>query len=58
MNEKCYNFKIEINSVGEGYVYAKDVEDAKEKINEHDWDDIYDETDREFGEILEIEEEL
>ena len=58
MEEKCYNFTIEINHIGKGYVYAKDIWEAKEKINEHDWNDIYDETDTEFGEILEIEEEL
>ena len=58
MEEKYYNFTIEINHIGKGYVYASDLEEAKEKINEHDWNDIYDETDTEFGEILEIKEEL
>ncbi len=58
MEEKFYNFDIEITRIGKGYVYAKNIEEAKEKINEHDWDDIYDESDGEFGEILEIKEEL
>ena len=58
MEEKCYNFDIEITRIGKGYVYAKDVEEAKEKINENDWGDIYDEVDGEFGEILKITEEI
>lgn len=52
-----YRFLIEITSTGKGYVEADSIEEARQKIEDGDWDDIYDQTDEEFGEIIEIEEE-
>jgi len=53
---KCYNFLIEMTSKGKGYVYADSLEEAKEKINNGDYDDIYDEVGSECGDIIEITE--
>lgn len=52
-----YRFLIEIVSMGKGYVEADSIEEAKQKIEDEDWDDIYDVTDEEYGEIIEIEED-
>ena len=52
-----YRFLIEITSTGKGYVEADSIEAARQKIEDGDWDDIYDQTNEEFGEIIEIEEE-
>ena len=48
------DFKIEIRSVGLGYVYANSLEEAKELISSGDYDDVYDEEGREYGDIISI----
>ena len=53
----CYNFTIEMTSIGKGYVYAESLEEAKKKLKDHEWDDIYDEVGTEYGDIIEIKEE-
>ena len=53
---KCFNFLIEMSSIGKGYVYADSIEEAREKIKNGDYDDIYDEVGSERGDIIEITE--
>lgn len=52
-----YSFLIEIKSIGKGYVEADSIEEARQKIEDGDYDDIYDEVGEEFGEIIDIEED-
>jgi len=51
-----YNFLIETTSKGRGYVYADTIGEAKEKIINGDYEDIYDHVDEEYGEIIDIYE--
>ena len=53
---KVFNFTIKMTSIGKGYVVAENIEEAKDKVNDGDWSDIYDEVGRNYGEIIEIEE--
>lgn len=53
---KCFNFLIEMNSIGKGYVYANSLEEAREKIKNGDYEDIYNEVGNEYGDIIEITE--
>jgi len=53
---KCYDFKINMTSIGKGYVYADSLEEAKEKINNGDYYDIYDQVGEECSDIIEITE--
>lgn len=55
---KFYNFEIEMINVGKGYVTADSIEEAKEKILNGDYGDIYDESFVEFGEVLDIYEDV
>jgi len=54
---KTFHFTIEENSIGKGYVSAENIEEAKQKINNGEWDDIYDTVGTTYGDIIEIEEE-
>jgi hypothetical protein len=51
---KCYQFTIEQECIGKGYVYADSEEEARMKINVGDYDDIYDTVDTTNGDIIEI----
>ena len=53
-NLNFYTFSIEVISTGKGYVYAESLEEAKKKLKNHEWDDIYDTVDTEYGDIIEI----
>lgn len=57
MKQKRYNISILVHKVVEGYVEAKNEEEAKEKA--FNWDEIKDETteDEEIKEIISVEEE-
>jgi hypothetical protein len=50
-----YKFEIEVRMKGLGYVYAETLEEAREKIELEEWQDIYDQVDEEYGEIYKIE---
>jgi hypothetical protein len=52
---KNYQFSIEIKSIGLGCVKAESLEEAKEKIKNKDWDDIYETVGAEYGDLIEIE---
>lgn len=54
---KSYSFEIEMVNVGKGCVSADSIEEAKRKILSGDYDDIYDESFVEFGELLDIWED-
>ena len=54
--EKCYQFEFNGTIGGYGYVYAESVEQAKEKINNGDYDEIMDTWGMEIEEITKIEE--
>lgn len=54
---KDYQFKIKVTGIGFGVLRAKDLEAAKKKIKEEEWDDILDINDCEYGEVIEIIEE-
>ena len=54
--EKCYNFTISSSGVGKGYVFAESLEEAREKIEAGEWDDIIDE-DTTYEDIIEIWED-
>ena len=55
--EKCYQFEFNATISGYGYVYAESFEQAEEKINSGDYDDIVDTWGMEIEEITKIEEE-
>jgi len=55
---KTFYFTIEESSIGKGYVLAENIEEAKKKVNDGDWEDIYDTVGTTYGNIIEIEEEL
>jgi len=54
---KTFFFTIEESSIGKGYVSAENIEEAKQKINSGDWDDIYDTVGVTYGNLIDIEEE-
>lgn len=57
MSEKCYDFVIRTSCKKYGYVYASSLKEAKKKIANKEWDDIYDEDDEEeFEKLIEIKE--
>ena len=56
--EKCYQFEFNATISGYGYVYAESVEQAEEKINNGDYDEIMDTWGIEIEEITKIEEDL
>lgn len=53
--EKQYIFKAKILNTCKGYVFAESEEEAKEKIMNGDYEDIYDEYDGEIKEVLSVE---
>ena len=53
---KSFYFTIQMSSIGKGYVSAENIEEAKQKVKDGDWDDIYDEVGTNYGDIIEIEE--
>lgn len=53
---KEFNFTIKLTGQGLGYVSAKNIEEAKLKIANGDWDDIYDHVDIEYGNLIDIKE--
>ena len=54
-----YTFEIKTLSVSLGTVVADSLEEAKNLIEDEEWDDIniMDEYDREYGELINIKEE-
>jgi len=55
--KKTYQFEFNATISGYGVVTAKNYEDAKEMINNGDYDDIVDTWDMKIEEITNIEEE-
>lgn len=55
--DKCYQFDFTATIRGYGYVYAENVDRAKELINNNDYDDIVDTWDLKIEEVNRIEEE-
>lgn len=51
---KVFEFKLTVSSIISGYVSAKDADEAREKIKDGEWDDIYNENYTEFGDILDL----
>ena len=54
---KCYKFEFNAKTTGYGIVYAKDRDDAMEKLSNGEYDDIIDIYDTEVEEITSLEEE-
>lgn len=54
---KSYRFEVKMECVGTGWVTANSLEEAKQKILNNDYEDIYDMCDHEIAEIIDIEEE-
>lgn len=54
---KTYNFTCEMKSTGRGYVEADSIDEAKEKILNGEYEDIYDEYDTEILSVNEVEEQ-
>lgn len=55
--EKTYIFTAKILNSCKGCVSAKSLDDAKEKIMNGDYEEIFDEYDGEITEVLTIEED-
>lgn len=55
--EKCYQFGFNATIKGYGYVYATNMEQAKELISSNDYDDIVDTFDMQIEEITDIRED-
>ena len=53
---KCYRFKADISIKGEGYVYAKNEEEAKKLIYLGSWDELERKSIENVEEIEEINE--
>ena len=51
---KSYSFEIEMINIGKGCVEADSLEEAKQKIKDGDYYDIYDESFVDFGELVDI----
>mgnify|MGYP000953611445 CR=1 FL=1 len=56
MSEKTFAFTISSKCIERGYVVASNLEEAKEKIANEEWDDIYDTIDTTYEELIDIEE--
>lgn len=54
--EKCFAFEFVASEGGFGIVYAKNCEEAMEKIKSNDYDDIIDTFDFKIENIVKIEE--
>lgn len=54
---KCFKFKIEFSGIGEGYVTAKNEEEALNLIKNQLWDDLSDNELTNVEEILDLQEE-
>ena len=52
-----YRFVVKMNCTGYGIVQAESIEEAKENILNENYDDIYDMTDYEILDVIEIEED-
>lgn len=55
--EKQYIFKAKILNTCKGYVFAESEDEAKEKIMNGEYEEIYDEYDGEITEVLNIVED-
>lgn len=55
--EKCYQFDFIATIKGYGIVYAESETEAKEKIDNNDYDEIMDTFDMEIQEVTRIEED-
>ena len=55
--EKTYNFTGKIVNTCTGSVRAKTVEEARQRILNNDYEEIYDEYDGEITEVLTVEED-
>lgn len=55
--EKGYIFRAKILNTCEGYVEAESLDEAKEKIMNGEYEEIYDEYDGEITEVLNIIED-
>lgn len=51
---KCYGFICEITGIGRGYVTAGSIEEAVEKIQNGNYDDLHDNEETNIGEIVEM----
>lgn len=51
-----YNFTAKMKCIGAGCVEANSIEEAKEKIMNEEYEDIYDMTDFEILDVIEINE--
>lgn len=50
-----YNFTVEMKNTGKGYVEADSIEEAKKKILEDHYEDIYDTCDEKIVSVISIE---
>ena len=55
--EKQYTFEVKQTNKARGVVLAESKEEAKEKIMNYEYEDIFDEYDTEIVEVLDIKEE-
>ena len=55
--EKQYTFEVKQINKARGVVFAESKEEAKEKIMNYEYEDIFDEYDTEIVEVLEIKED-
>ena len=55
--EKQYTFEVKQTNKARGVVLAGSKEEAKEKILNYEYEDIFDEYDTEVVEVLDIKEE-
>ena len=56
--EKCFNFKVEVVSKLNGYVYAKSIEEAIRLIYDGKWEEIEEGNIQKVSSIKSIEEDL
>lgn len=54
---KTFSFRIYATCIGLGCVTAETIEEAKKKIDDGGWDDIYDNVDFDYGKLIDIEED-
>lgn len=52
-----YSFEIELQGIGLGCVEADSKEEAIKKINNGEYEDIYDHVNIEYGKIIDIEKD-
>lgn len=55
--EKCFLFTIESVNANHGYVYARDIDEARKKIEDEEWYDIDDSEILSFESITNIEKQ-